>query len=150
MSDLQNLGPVGTWQIKNFPDELRRAIVDRAMVERATVGELLTRVIVAVMAADWQVGQAVNPSDTPSTVVDLDRVTRAISASALLAASDLIPPAFRRRANRLLRDSLPAPAPQALGAGLRKRLGPPDPQVELVALLAAPDPQLADEAAAVE
>lgn len=134
MSNLQNLGPVSTWQIKNFPDGLRRAIVTRADEEKVTVGELLTRIIVAVMAADWQVGQAgqagqaaVNPSDTRSTEADLARIERAIGAAVSLAAAPEVPAAFRRRVNRLLRESLPA-AKLRVGGGRQKLLAAPDPR----------------------
>lgn len=131
MSNLQNLGPVSTWQIKNFPDGLRRAIVTRADEEKVTVGELLTRIIVAVMAADWQVGQAgqvaVNPSDTRSTEADLARIERAVGAAVSLAAAPEVPAAFRRRVNRLLRESLPA-AKLRVGGGRQKLLAAPDPR----------------------
>lgn len=124
MNDSQNLGTVSTWQIKNFPDGLRKAIVDRAGVEKITVGELLTRITVVVMEADWQVDGTVNPSDTRqprqisgtvnpsatrSTAVDLATVERAVAAAVALAGAPDVPITFRRRANRLLRESLPAP-----------------------------------------
>lgn len=123
MSDSQNLGPVGIWQIKNFPDGLRRAIVERAAVEKVTVGELLTRIMVAVMEADWQVGGAVNPSATRPTENNsgnnLPTLERAIAAAVCLAGAPEVPVAFRRRANRLLRESLPSGAPREARQKLR-------------------------------
>jgi hypothetical protein len=107
MNDQQNLGTVSTWQVKNYPDKLRKAIVERAALEKITVGELLTRITVAVMEAGWQVDGAVNPSDTRSTVDDLAVIERAVTAAVALAGAPEVPVAFRRRANRLLRESLP-------------------------------------------
>jgi hypothetical protein len=109
MSDSQNLGPVGIWQVKNFPDGVRRAIVERAAAEKITVGELLTRIMVAVMEADWQVGGASTPSATRSTGHDLALIERAVTAAVALAGAFGVPVTFRRRANRLLREALPRP-----------------------------------------
>lgn len=116
MSDPQNLGPVGIWQIKNMPDGLRRAIVDRAAVEKVTVAELLTRIMVAVMEVDWQVGNAVNPSATRSTLDDLTRIERVVATSIALAAAPDVPPATRKRVNRLLRENLPSPLTRVEGS----------------------------------
>jgi hypothetical protein len=124
MNDSQNLGTVSTWQIKNFPDGLRHAIVERAGVEKITVGELLTRITVAVIESDWQVGGAVNPSDTRSTGNDLSVVERAISAAVALAGAPEVPVTFRRRANRLLRESLPVATNRGASGPPRLRIAP--------------------------
>jgi hypothetical protein len=123
MSDSQNLGPVGIWQVKNFPDGVRRAIVERAAAEKITVGELLTRIMVAVMEADWQVGEASTPSATRSTGHDLALIERAVTAAVALAGAPNVPVTFRRRANRLLREALPRPIPGTRVAN-RPRLPP--------------------------
>jgi hypothetical protein len=123
MSDSQNLGPVGIWQVKNFPDGVRRAIVERAAAEKITVGELLTRIMVAVMEADWQVCEASTPSATRSTGHDLALIERAVTAAVALAGAPNVPVTFRRRANRLLREALPLPIPGPRVAN-RPRLPP--------------------------
>jgi hypothetical protein len=80
-----------------------------AAAEKITVGELLTRIMVAVMEADWQVGGASTPSATRSTGHDLALIERAVTAAVALAGAPNVPVTFRRRANRLLREALPRP-----------------------------------------
>lgn len=45
MADEENLGPASTWQVRNVPETISKAIVDRAHAERVPVGEVLTRMV---------------------------------------------------------------------------------------------------------
>lgn len=129
MADDDPVDTVGPWTLKAVPTQTRQAVVRAAQRENLTVGQWLERRV-----REWTEGGApsrVVPSGAPSRfeVVaplvhgdDLTRIERAIEAAVVLAAAPDVPKAFRSRANRLLRDSLPPAAP-------RVRANPPKLQI---------------------
>jgi hypothetical protein len=103
----QDLGPAEPWQIRQFPRRLRLELTEQARQERVSVGELLTRLVVAARDAGWQFDLAAEPLPAVDTMTRLALVERAVAAAVSLAGAPDVPKAFRSRANRLLRDSLP-------------------------------------------
>ena len=53
MGESENLGRLSAWQVRDFPEELRRQIADQARREDMTVGEFLTRCMVLLRDAGW-------------------------------------------------------------------------------------------------
>jgi adenine/guanine phosphoribosyltransferase-like PRPP-binding protein len=110
MSEADDLGPAEPWQIKQFPRRLRQELTEQAHTERVSVGELLTRLVIAAREGGWQFDPS-RPSPDGSTngvEAGLALAERAIAAAVALASAPNVPVTFRRRANRLLRESLPS------------------------------------------
>ena len=53
MADQQNLGPVKAWQIREFPEELRKEIVAEAERQGVPVSEFMTAQMAALQSAGW-------------------------------------------------------------------------------------------------
>jgi hypothetical protein len=75
----EDLGPVGVWQIKQFPQRLREYLVNEAQRELITVSELLTRLIVA-----YREGTLEAPPP-PKTAFANEVLDRSIERIAMLA-----------------------------------------------------------------
>jgi hypothetical protein len=122
----QELGPAEPWQIKQFPRRLRLELTEQARQERVSVGELLTRLVVSARDAGWQFDASAEPLPAADAMARLALVERAVATAVSLASAPDVPRAFRSRANRLLRESLPggprqpppvaAPGPLAIAA----------------------------------
>jgi hypothetical protein len=99
---------IGPWNIKSVPTATRQAVIRAAQRENLTVGQWLERRV-----NEWtEDGSplAVSATDKPADdAARLRLIQEAIAAAVALANAPTVPPGFRRRANRLLRDMLPAP-----------------------------------------
>ena len=81
--------------------------IDRALqAERAPLD-------LVVPSADKTADTSGKRSDTADS---LDLIERAVAAAVALAGAPEVPTAFRRRANKLLREALPAPVPRLVVA----------------------------------
>jgi hypothetical protein len=109
MSGDQNepVDTVGPWSLKAVPTQTRQAVIAAARRENLTVGQWLE-----LRVREWtEAGSPVTVSEPQSTGQDLALIERAVTAAVALAGAPDVPVAFRRRANRLLRESLPRPSP---------------------------------------
>jgi hypothetical protein len=124
----QELGPAEPWQIRQFPRRLRLELTEQARQEHVSVGELLTRLVVAARDAGWQFDPAAESLPVADTLTRLALVERAVAAAVSLAGAPDVPKAFRSRANRLLRDSLPGgPRPPPAAAANPLAIAAPAP-----------------------
>src|SRR5436853_596759 len=100
MDDDSNLGPVEPWQIKQFPRRLRLELTEQARQEKVSVGELLTKLVLAARDVGWQFdGQAPGAAPKPRTRPDpekrLSLAERVVAAAAQLGAAENVPPYLR-------------------------------------------------------
>jgi hypothetical protein len=119
MSGDQNepVDTVGPWSLKAVPTQTRQAVIRAAQRENLTVGQWLERRV-----REWtEAGSPVTVADPRPTGDDLAVVERVVAAAVALAGAPAVPVTFRRRANRLLRESLP-PATSRRASGKPKQL----------------------------
>jgi hypothetical protein len=119
----EDMGPLEAWQIREFPRELRQAIVNEAKARRMSPGEFATRVFVAARDAGWDsfapAGLAPERADAP------DALSRLIAAACeLAAANERLPDYLRSGFNRRLQEQQRALAPPR--PSRQRRLAPPD------------------------
>jgi hypothetical protein len=114
----EDMGPLEAWQIREFPRELRQAIVNEAKARRMSPGEFATRVFVAARDAGWDSfapptgGVVTNGSVPPKRVDAPDALSRLIAAACELAAADeRLPDYLRSGFNRRLQEQQRALAP---------------------------------------
>ena len=108
------------WTVRGIPKHVREAIAAAAQRRKVSVGEWACEAFDRHIQAEREpVAQAIaRPADRPADMADvpsdadaqLALIERAVNAAVALAGAAAVPVAFRRRANRLLRDSLPTPA----------------------------------------
>jgi hypothetical protein len=108
MSGNQNepIDTVGPWTLKSIPTETRQAVIRAAQRENLTVGQWLERRV-----REWtDAGSPVDitPHRQQSAPDWLAIIERTIAAAVALAGAQDVPPVLRQRANRLLREGLPA------------------------------------------
>jgi hypothetical protein len=72
----ENLGPAEPWQIRSFPKALRERLIDEAHAARCSVGELLTRIVVAYFASN----NAADRADAPNHAVDVVRLAPLVAS----------------------------------------------------------------------
>lgn len=93
MADQEILGAGKVWQIRDFPENLRRAIVKRAADDGVTVAQLLTEILA-------------NPSttqiDTSTTAPDPARLRSAVEMLGILHAAGVAIPARTAAVARIL------------------------------------------------
>lgn len=98
------------WTIKSVATETRRAVTDAARREGLTVGQWLEKRVREWMEAGSPVPVTVTlPVASPEAKAQL--VQRVVETAIALGGSAGVSPAFRRRAERALKDMLPRPAP---------------------------------------
>jgi hypothetical protein len=115
------------WTVRGVPKGVRDAVADAAQRGKLTVGMWLCRAIdreiqaerepldllVTRPVADKSSDRSDNLSDSGSR---LALIERAVDAAVALAGAAEVPAGFRRRANRLLRDSLPPATPRKVSS----------------------------------
>ncbi len=110
------------WTVRGVSKAYRERAAEAASRRKISLGALVCEGLDLAHAAereplDLTVRQpADKASDTSASLsdtrADLALVERAVAAAVALAAEPNVPAAFRRRANRLLREALPASAPR--------------------------------------
>jgi hypothetical protein len=121
--EAENQGRVTAWQIREFPEGLRRQVTEQARIEDLTVGDFLARCMVMLRDSGWPREIAVDGfANAVNHRVDLTRLRQAAEIVAILAPhKELLPKgiasplwATLRQEARALRASqvarLPAPA----------------------------------------
>lgn len=104
----ENLGPLEAWQIREFPRELRRQIIDEAKRRQMSPGELATRVFLAA-ATDWEPHLAVSPAKNeapPAGLLERAQAARALAQTAIMLRKAEMPEKLCGAANRSLKDTL--------------------------------------------
>jgi hypothetical protein len=98
------------WTVRGVPKGMREAASEAAARGKVTVGAWLCRAIDREVAAEREpFGLVLPPADKSSDAeARLAMVERAVASAVALASAPGVPTGFRRRANKLLRESLPA------------------------------------------
>ncbi len=100
------------WTVRGVPERYRDAAAKAAQRSKMKVGAWLCEAIDAAIQAEREPIDISSPPPVSAVADDsadvLDRIERAVSSAVLLANAPDVPMTFRRRANRLLRDSLPS------------------------------------------
>lgn len=114
------------WTIRGVPTAYRVKATEAARRSRTKVGPWLCQAVDAALNAEREPMDLSGPPvesarSAESADIILARTVSAIAAAVQLAGAPEVPTAFRRRANRLLRESLPsgpakAPKPKLLAA----------------------------------
>jgi hypothetical protein len=113
------------WTVRGVPEGYRIKAAEAAARGNLKVGAWLCAAIDLASRAEREPMILMPPqpvSDAPADTADaaadarLALLERAVAASIALANAPGVPTGFRRRANRLLRETLPAPAPRAQGS----------------------------------
>ena len=106
MTAPEDLGPLEAWQIREFPRDLRQAIVAEAKNRRMSPGEFATKIFLAARDAGWD-GFAASPDSPPvrprMPVDDLCKLTEA--AAKLAEHGDAMPKGLRANLARGLREA---------------------------------------------
>lgn len=113
---------VGHWQIRDFPDALRRQITERAQAEHCNVAELVARCMLFAMRHDWgtaePVNRPVNHVKQPS-LLEIAQVAATIGDSGARGGK-----ATAHLATRVLREALEAmAAPRQRRQGFAQAIG---------------------------
>jgi hypothetical protein len=109
------------WTVRGVPKAVRDSATDAALRRKVTVGAWLCqasdreinaeRAPLDLMRPQAMADKSADASDRLSdAAARLALIERSVTAAIALAAEPAVPTGFRRRANRLLRESLPAPA----------------------------------------
>jgi hypothetical protein len=112
------------WTVRGVAPEVRRVAAEAADRAKVSVGAWLSRAVDREIAAERAPLDVLAPrmaadksSDTPDGLTDasarLALIERAVAAAVALANAPDVPAGFRRRANRLLREGLPAAGARA-------------------------------------
>jgi hypothetical protein len=114
------------WTIRGVPKAVRDAAADAAQRRKVTVGVWLCEAVdhaikaerepLDLLVADKPADRSDALSDTGARLTVLERT---IAAAVTLANARKIPLAFRKEANRLLRESLPSPTGLVSGEKVR-------------------------------
>jgi hypothetical protein len=115
------------WTVRGVTKAVRDAAADAAQRRKVTVGAWLTGAIDREVRAEREPLDAlVRPAaDNSSDMADarLAVVERAVPSAVALANAPEVPTGFRRRANRLLRESLPNALPRVVAGDRRLMIG---------------------------
>lgn len=120
------------WTVRGVTKAVRDAAADAAQRRKVTVGAWLTGAIDREVRAEREPldllprPAADNSSDMADT--RLAMIERAVASAVALASAPEVPTGFRRRANRLLRESLPPAAPRVVAGERRLKLAGPLPK----------------------
>jgi hypothetical protein len=120
------------WTVRGISKAYRDKAAAGAARGKLSVGEWLCKVIDQAVQAEREPFDVIGPSDMPSamalipadTGAELVRIERVVAAAVALAGADAVPAGMRRTVNRLLRESLPKPAPQEQPPQLRRARRP--------------------------
>lgn len=114
------------WTVRGVPKRTRDAAIEAARRNQSSLGDWVCAAIDRALQAereplDLQAPGDAGPDPLAAANTVLGMTERAVAAAVALANAPEVPQAFRRRANRLLRESLPGvavrkPAPRLLPA----------------------------------
>jgi hypothetical protein len=110
MADIDNLGKVSAWQIKEFPEGLREEIARQAKQARMSVGEFVTGIMVQARDAGWRLdGAAGKPFETSKPPANLGDLSMLVDMACKVADhAERMPKGTAAIANRLIKRSLTA------------------------------------------
>ena len=119
------------WTVRGVTKAVRDAAADAAQRRKVTVGAFLSEAVVfAVRAEREPLDLLPRPAaDNSADMADarLAMIERAVASAVALANAPEVPTGFRRRANRLLRESLPAALPRVVAGDRRLMIGAETP-----------------------
>jgi hypothetical protein len=137
----EDMGPLEAWQIREFPRELRQAVINEAKARRMSPGEFATRIFVAARQAGWDSfapapsskgGQLVTTGPQPSAGPQGDGLSELIQMARAMTPPDKDSEAMRL-ARSMVRDRLQAiRQSDGLQTDKRKKAGPPLPRPKVV------------------
>lgn len=104
MSDVDNLGKVSPWQIREFPETLREDILKAAKTEQISVSEFVTRRMALLRDAGWPRELSSNGTQTvkPATTINPPQLLAAVTA---VAATGVKVPGLGAWAGDLVREA---------------------------------------------
>jgi hypothetical protein len=115
MDDETTTTTANHWQIRDFPNVLRRQIAERAHAEHKTVGEIVARCVLFAASHDWGTTAHVNHPVKP-----VKHGLREVAEVACMLSDKAVPGAkgVTRAALRYLREELAPFGPQPAGQRL--------------------------------
>lgn len=134
------------WTVRGVTKAVRDAAGEAAQRRKVTVGAWLSRAIDREINAEREPLDLTLPrtpadktADMADTHTRLALIERAVASAVALAGAPEVPTGFRRRANRLLRESLPDARPRIVAGERQLRIGVGLPAAKANGKLEEPD-----------
>ena len=90
MSESENLGKAAPWQIREFPESLREAIIKQAKQEKVSVSEFVTGHMAALRDAGWPRGGVSTQTQTIKPSKPTDHMALLAAATAVAATGEKV------------------------------------------------------------